>query len=143
MPQESHDIFQHGIIDYYHHIPSSMESYTLFSFAANVNIVKLSSQKIPSHQNILKNPFQHNIAKLKLKPCAIRIPPFTLDDSDYFYSLLLLHLPHRNENELLLVNDHVLSPKNALRQNIVNWIPQVCHSHGLVRILKHKYSVFV
>ena len=108
----SEDIFCHNIFDYYKCRPSCLESWSLLTFASWFTVTKIKND-IDNKQYILLPPFHNKQVNQRVKPFAIRTPYAKFNSSDYYYGLLLAHLPHRNESELLSFNTEQVSPKVA------------------------------
>lgn len=102
LPENSTDVFYLNIIDYYINRPDELEHLSLFKFASyyksssseTVNVSSKSQKRIK-----LKN--LNKILQLRRKPVIIRTPKFLPNTNQYFFSLLMLHLPFRDEKELL------------------------------------------
>ncbi len=100
---DSTDIFMDGIIESYHSRPDKLEHMSLYSFACWYEKTSgcnkagtVGKQKLERLQ--LKNG---KWIKQRLQAAVIRTPNFQLLSEDNFYNMLLLHLPHRQETELL------------------------------------------
>ena len=114
LPDDSEDIFLPNVVDYYQHRPNSFQNWSLFAFASWFSIVGVGrSSRNSSNSHQLRPPFEKKQARQRQKPYVVRLPYTKYDTDDYYYSLLLTHLPHRHESELLLHNGQVLSPKKA------------------------------
>ena len=117
LPDNSTEIFHQNMIDYYHQRPDELAHISLFRFA--------SWYKLADHS--VKNPVQprfhlkqcNKVIQKRTKPCVIRTPKVERLSDDYFYSLLLLHLPHTDENSII----HPYSTaEEALFINTHSWI---------------------
>ena len=100
LPDDSTDIFLSNIIDYYHFRPTELEQMSLFRFASSYQICQYSpvgTKGLPRYK-LLK--FEKWIRE-KRKKNVIRLPKMQINSNDYFFSILLLHLPHRDEEELI------------------------------------------
>ena len=100
LPESSTNIFQPGIIDYYQNRPNdpSWDNISLATFATYT----VSSKENNSIQKL--NLFDMWIHKRR-KPACLRIPQFSNTTDEYYYSLLMLFKPYRNESELLQENE--------------------------------------
>ena len=101
LPESSTNIFQPGIIDYYQNRPNdpSWDNISLATFATTYTV---SSKENNSIQKL--NLFDMWIHKRR-KPACLRIPQFSNTTDEYYYSLLMLFKPYRNESELLQENE--------------------------------------
>ena len=108
----STDIFQAGIIDYYHQRPISMSNMCLYVFAAwhqrcsNGEVGKRALERF----YIVKYDVTF---RKRTKAAVIKFPKFPIASEDYFYSVLVLLLPHQNEDELL-------KPYSSAKEAFVN-----------------------
>ena len=83
--------------------PVDMESMSLYKFASwyklssseNINVSARCCQRI----RLLSN---NKIMQKRRKSAIIRTPKFQGNSEQYYYSLLMLHLPFRNENSIIL-----------------------------------------
>lgn len=109
LPQDCTDenaLFESNILDYYRARPFALENSSLHSFASwycrdSSNRVSPQSPRsmprirlLPPYEEIV---FRKRTTSLIVRPCKIR----QLSD-DYYYSCLVLFLPHRTESDLLI-----------------------------------------
>lgn len=100
------DIFYTNLMDYYHKRPHDLESYSFYRFASWYE--KCTPPKGPLNRKACERIYidKHNVwLKKRTKPVVLRYPNFALFSGDYFYSFILLLLPHRNEEQLLSGHD--------------------------------------
>ena len=109
LADNSTDIFESNIIDYYRARPSSIQFMSLYNFAS---WYKRCSATSSTNYNKNRSKLErisidkYNILMQKRKQaCVIRYPKFCLVSDDYYYSLLMLLLPHRNESDLITPHD--------------------------------------
>ncbi len=98
----STDIFMDGLLEYYKARPIEFEQMSLYEFASWYE--KCPTPKTRSHGKSLpryKLLGKDTWIKKRQKAAIVRSPPFPILSQDNFYSLLMLHLPHRNESELI------------------------------------------
>lgn len=107
LPENSTDIFYHNLVDYYHSRPYDLEPLCLYDFAQWYikcpkpnDINKTVGRKKSLRINLL-SPFADIYMRKRTKCVVIRTPKFELASDDYFYNLLMLYFPHRNETEIL------------------------------------------
>ena len=102
MPDNSTDIFITNIIDYYIDRPLDMEGISLFKFASWYKISLSETTEVSSRccQRI-KLLSLNKIMQKRRKAAIIRTPKFQGNSEQYYYAFLMLHLPFRNENNLL------------------------------------------
>jgi hypothetical protein len=100
LPAESTDIFHSNIIDYYYDRPLEMEHLSLYKFASSYI---LCSGKPVSIRGLPRFKLLHSDKwfRLKQKTNVIKIPYCQINSEDYYFSLLMLLLPHRCEQQLL------------------------------------------
>lgn len=107
LPENSTDIFYTNIKDYYRARPKDMEQYCLYKFAQwfikcdEPKSSQLNTGKRKAEKRIqLIKPFQDTFMRRRVKFVIIRLPKLSISSDDYFYSLLMSFLPHRNENDI-------------------------------------------
>ena len=101
LPENSTDIFYNNIIDYYRLRPKDLSHLSLFKFSS---MYKLSaSDKIPTSRRSQPRIRLANgkLMQKRTHTCIIRTPSFSRLKDDYYFSLLLLHLPHYDESSLI------------------------------------------
>lgn len=91
LPPDSTAVFRDNIIDYYRRRDDSLASISLYNFASNYKVATES-------RNNTTGP---TICSKRRHPVCIRPTHMSPNTEEYFYSLLLLYLPHRNEDDLL------------------------------------------
>ena len=102
LPDDSTEIFAPNLIEYYKARPQNLSDISLFYFASWYD-------KVPplKHHNSTRALPRIYIApydvwfKKRQKHAVIRYPNFSLNTEDYYYSLLMLLLPHREDHDLL------------------------------------------
>ena len=105
MDDESTDIFKSNIIDYYRSRLVHLEGTSLYYFA--VWYEKCTPPKSKSQQNKGTNNHFIHIENFDVwfsrrnKADVVRFPRFVVHSPDYYYSFIILLLPHRDESELL------------------------------------------
>ena len=104
MQPDSEDIFLDNVIDtHYPCPPEELESICLYDFAANYNWTKRNSKGNPN--------------KLT-KPCLLNHKFFDCNNpdqhEDYYYALVLLFVPFRDESSLLLPKETAEEAFNRL-----------------------------
>ncbi len=100
----SSEIFKTNLLDYYHERPRSLQLMTFYYFVA-----WYKKCPPPTNTRSRNRNFQERIyikkydvwLRKKTKFSVIRFPHFPINSENYFYSLLLLLLPHFHEDELL------------------------------------------
>ena len=96
------DIFSLNIIDYYVDRPIILEDISLFKFAS---LYKLSTSKTVDVSSRcmerIKLRSLNKIMQRRRKPVVIKTPKFQGDGENYYFSLLMLHLPFRDEDSLI------------------------------------------
>ncbi|MEW8546654.1 MAG: DUF6570 domain-containing protein [Candidatus Thiodiazotropha sp.] len=103
LPVNSTDIFRTNILDYYTDRPDTLESMSLFKFASWYTLCSGSVDKINSRPLLCERIRLKTLGKTFRKRqrfAIIRSPKFEPITDDYFYSLLMLHLPYRSETTL-------------------------------------------
>lgn len=96
LEETSSDIFMDNMIDVYRKRPYSLEGNSLFyvvSWYEKVN-VKMTGKKLLS---LLDNSCK---LRKRTKFKCVRTTAVSMSSDDYYYSLLLLHYPHRTEKDL-------------------------------------------
>ena len=88
------DCFDDNIIDVYRKRPRELESLTLFQFASWYEKRPLDAK--PQLPLLDRSGSLHK----RTRALCLRTSNLSTNSEDYYYSLLLLHLPHRTEDEL-------------------------------------------
>ena len=101
LDDSSTDVFHTNIIDYYHYRPQELNGMCLFRFSSWYKKSYTTPTKKPVLTRIYINKYDIIMQRCK-KPMIVRFPRFSPSSDDYFYSMLLLLLPHRSEDELIL-----------------------------------------
>ena len=98
LPSNSSEIFKTNIIDYYYDRPESLNSWCLYSFAQwyQVSSYDVKTDKASQRIEILK---YGKLMQKRSKAAVIRTPNFPRDSPAYFYSMLMLFVPHRSSDE--------------------------------------------
>lgn len=98
------DVFQLNIIDYYYARPVDMEHISLYYFASwyikcqpPVNTGRVNTCRL---QRIFISGPDIWMRK-RGRAAVIRYPTFSITTDDYYYSLLMLLLPHRDESNIM------------------------------------------
>ena len=103
LPDDSSDIFMHNIVDYYYARPQSVQFVCLYEFASWYIKCAAPSQGMVTarmHERIYISAFDTWMRRRK-HAAVVRYPTFSVSSDDYYYSLLMLMLPHSQESELL------------------------------------------
>lgn len=136
--KDSPDIFKANIFDYYVDRPDDMESDSLFKFAANNRLSESDTVDVSARS--LKRFRLKTLGKImqrRRNPAVIRTPVFPPDNDNYFYSILMLHFPYRNESALL---NGFCTARDAFIQNYENLklddLHYVSYLHDVERIIR-------
>lgn len=108
LKDNSTDVFESNLLDYYRARPESMLSLCFYEFAMwykKCNDEKTGSVRANPRVRLC-DKFRNVVMRKRNKPAVIRTPKFSSNSDDYFYSLLLLLLPHSKEQELLKSTDN-------------------------------------
>ena len=103
LPDESTDIFMYNIVDYYYARPQTMQYICLYEFASwfmkcSAPAQGLVTERMQERIYISK----YDVWMMRRKRSAVvRYPTFSISCDDYYFSLLMLMLPHSKESELL------------------------------------------
>lgn len=103
LPDNCTNVFETNIHDYYQYRPNNLNNLSLYRFC---------SWKRKCLERIYISKFDIWMKKVK-KPFIIRTPTFPNYSEDYYYSLLVLLLPHRSENELIM-------PYSSAKDSFIN-----------------------
>lgn len=101
LDDNSTEVFQANIIDYYHCRPVELSDICLFKFCSWYKKCSNEMPKRVSLSRIYIEKYDVVMKKCK-KPSVVRFPHFPPSSDDHFYSMLLLLLPHKSENELVV-----------------------------------------
>lgn len=112
LDDNSTEVFQTNIIDYYHCRPVELSDICLFKFCSWYKKCSNEMPKRVSLSRIYIEKYDVVMKKCK-KPSVVRFPHFPPSSDDHFYSMLLLLLPHKSENELVV-------PYSNLREAFIN-----------------------
>ncbi len=108
------DCFDDNIIDVYRKRPVVLEKLTLFQFASWYE--KRPLERNPKFVLLDSSGSLHK----RRRAMCLRTSNLSMNTDDYYYSLLLLHLPHREEKELILefptAQEAFLSKENQLNK---------------------------
>ena len=102
---ESKYVFCTNILDYYHDRPISLESCSFYRFASLVYQCPSPTKKDRNEK--IYCPTDDVWFRKNEKFNVVRFPIFSFGSDDYFYSMLLLLFPHRQEEELLNGFDNI------------------------------------
>ena len=123
LPDNSTEIFHSNMIDYYHNRPNTADMNVMCLYRFSSWFEKCYSP--PSERAVLERIFitHFDIWMKKCKtPNIVRYPNFASSEDDYFYSLLLLLVPHRTETELIVpfstARTAFLNRRHFIDQNI-------------------------
>lgn len=100
LDKNSTDIFHSNMLDYYHNRPSIIENMSYFRFSS----LYIKAEPLKCHRSSNERIYisKYDIyMKAKKVPTIVRYTNLPLNSDEHFYSLLLLLLPHRNEQELV------------------------------------------
>ena len=102
LPPNSTDIFETNIIDYYVDRPQELMHLSLFKFASWYRLSSSPSTAVSSRcQPRITLKTLGKILQKKRIANVIRTPKFPSQSEEYLYSLLMLHLPFTNEDDIL------------------------------------------
>ena len=135
------NIFEKNIIDHYQNRSTELESYCLFRFCQCFRIEKTKPAGRSSRNarfNCLSTCYT---ACMRGKKAVIRLTMPSKNTKDYYYSLLLLYLPHRTFSEITLpYNDYAeafLEKQDLLDKEVLltaNAIPTIDDALRVVRL---------
>ena len=100
LDSNSTDVFHTNIIDYYYDRPLHMENMSLFQFASTYQVCQnnaVGDRALPRYKLQTINKW---IRQKKVKN-VVRTPHLQFNSEGYFFSLLMLLLPHRHESNLI------------------------------------------
>ncbi|MEW8545326.1 MAG: DUF6570 domain-containing protein [Candidatus Thiodiazotropha sp.] len=131
LPFDSTDIFRSNVLDYYTDRPDSMENVSLFKFASWYTLCRgnQANQNAPHSLERIKLQSLGKTFRRRQKAAVIRTPKFSPDTDNYFYSLLMLHLPYRHEKTLIL-------PYSSVQEAFV-------HKHSLFDLQDIHYEAYL
>ena len=114
LPLNSSDIFHTNIVDYYYNRPECLDTWCLYSFAQWYQVVSndLQSDKCSERIKISK---YGKVMKKRTKAAVIRTTKFSRGSPEYFYSMLMLCMPHRSSDEI-----NISTAKDIFLERIVN-----------------------
>ena len=134
LPENSTAIFENNMLDYYRKRPDELSSYCYYSFASWYKRSDLNDNPKTARAQprfYLQPPLSDIKMQKRVKHAVIRVPKLQEGTEDYYYSNLLLYLPHRNESELLFessnakeafIKKYHLLDKHHLQTNLVNYL---------------------
>jgi hypothetical protein len=125
LDESSEDIFRSNTIDYYHARPHTMEYISLYYFASWYTRSSPPSGSTRMLERIYIEQYNFWMSKRR-RPVIVRYPKFLVGTDDYFYSLLLLLLPHRSEDELL---HSFNSPREAFKAKYSSLDTSIDHTY--------------
>ena len=98
-----HDLFSSNILDYYRARPNVLEDRSLYHFASHYRIVscKSTSQHGRTTHDQLRHPYTNKYAQSRLKTIILQPTYCRVNTLLFYYTALVLYLPHRSENDLL------------------------------------------
>ena len=129
LTDNSTDIFQTNIIDYYQYRPDHLNNKSLFYFAS---WYKMSYQRKQSNSNstiVIKMKNKNVTLQKRTKALIIRTPKFTPHSEGYYFSLLMLHYPFRCEADIIL-------PYSNAKEAFL-------HKHSTFNIMDIQYESFL
>lgn len=103
LADDSTDIFHDNVMTRYPYRPSELESISLYEYASQFKFTKEepknSSESVDVHCLLNNNGY----IKKKAQPALIRTPHLSpeVNGDLYYHSMLLLHLPWRNEKDIM------------------------------------------
>ena len=98
LDEDSTDIFYTNILDYYRARPESLEQICLYYFASWYQRCSQSTSNRNAHIYIR----EHNLwFRKRNTPLIIRYPNTVVHTEEYYYTFLILLLPHRTESGIL------------------------------------------
>lgn len=112
LPENSTDVFQTNVYDYYQHRTHSMENLSLYRFCSWYEKTNLGQPKRKCLERIYIAKYDIWMKKVK-KPFVIRTPTYPSYSEDYFYSILVLLLPHRSDKE-------IMHPFSSAKESFIN-----------------------
>ena len=99
LPSDSSEIFQTNIVDYYYNRPEHLDTWCLYSFAQWYQISSNDIKTDRACNRIHIQKFQ-KVMKKRTRAAVIRTCKFARASPEYFYSLLMLCMPHRSSDEI-------------------------------------------
>lgn len=136
LPENSTDIFCSNILNYYLERPADMENINLFKFASHYKLSQSknlngTSRSLPR----FKLQSSGKIMQQRRHPAVIRTPAFKPDSDEYFFSILMLYLPYRDETNIIgsfstakqafINKHHLLTIDNILYSSYLHDIERV------------------
>ena len=114
LPLDSPEIFQTNIVDYYYNRPKSLDSWCLYSFA---QWYQIDSREVKTDKASIRItiPKYNKVLRKRSKAAVIRTCKFARGSSEYFYSLLMLCMPHRSSQEI-----DIQTAKDVLLEKVTN-----------------------
>ena len=100
LSDNSTDVFERNIHDYYQQRPRNMDNVSLYRFASWYEKTSLGQPKRKCLERIYIDKYNLWMKKVK-NPFVIRSPTFPSYSDDYYYSLMVLLLPHRSDDEII------------------------------------------
>ena len=97
---DSTDVYRSNLIDYYRARPDENSQMCLYFFAAWYEKIRKSGRKSKRATDIYIKEYDLWFRK-RGKFRVVRYPKFAMHSEEYFFSLLMMLLPHHNEAELL------------------------------------------
>ena len=121
LPLDSSEIFQTNIVDYYYNRPKNMDNWCLYSFAQwfQIDSTDVKTERASIRIHIRK--FQ-KVMKKRTRAAVIRTCKFARGSPEYFYSLLMLCMPHRSSNEI-----NVQTAKEVFFEKVTNGAIDIEH----------------
>ncbi len=121
MNDNNTDIFCSGIVDYYYSRPDHLEDICLYFFTSWYERCSIpTGNMIRSRQERIYVTKFDVFMKKRNRAAVVKYPKFSVGSEEYYYSLLMLLLPHRCEDELLVLydsaRDALTSKKNHFQQ---------------------------
>ena len=117
LPYDSSEIFQTNIVDYYYNRPEHLENWCLYAFAQwfQVDSREVKTDKASMRISI---PKYNKVLRKRSKAAVIRTCKFARGSSEYFYSLLMLCMPHRTSEEISIKTAKDVFLEKVTNQNI-------------------------
>ena len=123
LPGDCEDIFEKNIIDHYYDRPDILDQISLFRFC---QCFKVSKIKNKSRSCMLTLNKLYEITSRRNK-AVIRIITAPRNTEDYYYSLLMLYLPHRSLSEIVYPYNSVIDAFIHKNVNFDNEALQSCN----------------
>ena len=101
LPADSTDVFQSNIFDYYMARPQKLNDMSLYYFGSWDTRCPAPKRKMINDARIYISKYDIWFTKRRKNHAIVRYPKYPVHSEEYYYSLLVLLLPHRSEEEIL------------------------------------------